>query len=57
MTEPGISTEALTARIDAGETVTDSAEDYGLRGEEVENAVLSLERHHDHLEPHSPDAI
>jgi uncharacterized protein (DUF433 family) len=36
----GIATEAIAERIDAGETVAALAEDYGLRPEEIEEAVL-----------------
>lgn len=36
----GISTEALISRIDAGETVTALAKDYGLRPAQIHDAVL-----------------
>lgn len=36
----GVSTEAIAGRIDAGETVKALAEDYDLRPEEIEEAVL-----------------
>jgi len=36
----GISTEAIAGRIDAGETVEALAEDYDLKPEEIEEAVL-----------------
>lgn len=36
----GISTQAITDRIDAGETVQELAVDYGLTPEEIEEAVL-----------------
>jgi len=36
----GVSTGAITGRIDAGETVADLAEDYGLSQGEIEDAVL-----------------
>lgn len=36
----GVSTEAIAERIDAGETVDALAEDYDLRPEEIEEAVL-----------------
>ena len=36
----GVSTEAIAGRIDAGETVDALAEDYDLRPEEIEEAVL-----------------
>jgi len=36
----GISTAAIAGRIDAGETVADLAEDYDLKPEEIEEAVL-----------------
>jgi uncharacterized protein (DUF433 family) len=36
----GVSTRAIADRIDAGETVADLAEDYDLKPEEIEEAVL-----------------
>ena len=36
----GIATEAIAERIDAGETVDALAEDYDLKPEEIEEAVL-----------------
>ena len=36
----GVSTRAIAERIDAGETVQALAEDYDLRPEEIEEAVL-----------------
>jgi uncharacterized protein (DUF433 family) len=36
----GVSTGAIADRIDAGESVTDLAEDYGLSPAEIEEAVL-----------------
>ena len=36
----GVSTGAIAGRIDAGETVADLAEDYDLKPEEIEEAVL-----------------
>jgi uncharacterized protein (DUF433 family) len=36
----GVSTEAIAGRIDAGETVEALAEDYDLKPEEIEEAVL-----------------
>jgi uncharacterized protein (DUF433 family) len=36
----GISTSAIAERVDAGETVTMLAEDYGLTGDEIEQAIL-----------------
>jgi uncharacterized protein (DUF433 family) len=35
-----VSTEAIAGRLDAGETVADLAEDYDLKPEEIEEAVL-----------------
>ena len=36
----GVSTEALISRIDAGETVDALADDYGLRPDQIDDAVL-----------------
>lgn len=36
----GVSTEALISRIDAGETVDDLADDYGLQPTQIHDAVL-----------------
>ena len=36
----GVSTAAIADRIDAGETVAALADDYGLTGEEIEQAVF-----------------
>jgi uncharacterized protein (DUF433 family) len=36
----GVSTEAIAGRIVAGESVADLAEDYDLKPEEIEEAVL-----------------
>ena len=36
----GVTTEAIAERIDAGETVESLADDYDLRPEEIEEAVL-----------------
>lgn len=38
--ERGVSTEAIVRRIDAGETVPDLADDYGLTADQIEAAVL-----------------
>ena len=36
----GVSTNAITERLDAGESVVELAEDYGLTAAEIEEAVL-----------------
>jgi len=36
----GVSTNAITERLDAGESVVDLVEDYGLTADEIEEAVL-----------------
>ena len=36
----GVSTGTIAERIDAGETVADFAEDYDLKPEEIEDAVV-----------------
>ncbi|MYD14943.1 MAG: DUF433 domain-containing protein [Gemmatimonadetes bacterium] len=40
ITGSGVSTEALVSRIDAGETVDALTEDYGLRPDQIDDAVL-----------------
>ena len=40
LVDSGITTSAIASRIDAGENMTDLAEDYGLTVAEIENAVL-----------------
>ena len=36
----GVSTHAIAERLDAGESVSELAEDYGLTGSEIEEAAL-----------------
>jgi Protein of unknown function (DUF433). len=36
----GVSTHAIAERLDAGESVGELAEDYGLTGSEIEEAAL-----------------